>query len=413
MKLRMLLLLLGGLLWHSPALLAQTSKVTAGVVAYNQGDFSQAKRDLSAALEKPDLLDAESLTKAYYYRALAKAKASGGPPDALGAHADLIAAGEHADPRWGKKVASALLSLQPVLQQEGLTHLHAAQMRENEGAKTGLLARAARCLEAAASIQEGYQTCDLLGQVYLQKGETEAALTQSQKAIQLYEQAPPDQVDPLIAYTYYRVALIQRQDLQDFSAALSTVKSGQALLAQENQRLKTAGADRQARQQFEKAQKDLDDLSLDLYLQTPELREEALQEFAKAVEDDPDHYLKRVAYAQLLQSDRPAEAAEQYEQAIRIDPEKMMAHFNLGALYLNQAVELFRQANETDDPEQTEQWQKKALEDMKKAKPYFERAYEIDDTDAQVVKALIQISQTLGQEEELQRYLDRQQALGQ
>ncbi|MCB0681258.1 MAG: hypothetical protein KDC32_10060, partial [Saprospiraceae bacterium] len=94
MKLRMLLLLLGGLLWHSPALLAQTSKVTAGVVAYNQGDFSQAKRDLSAALEKPDLLDAESLTKAYYYRALAKAKASGGPPDALGAHADLIAAGE-------------------------------------------------------------------------------------------------------------------------------------------------------------------------------------------------------------------------------------------------------------------------------------------------------------------------------
>ena len=51
------------------------TKVTSGVVAYDQGDYEQAVEYLNEALSEPNQLKEKNVPKAYYYRAEARMKA--------------------------------------------------------------------------------------------------------------------------------------------------------------------------------------------------------------------------------------------------------------------------------------------------------------------------------------------------
>lgn len=76
----------------------------------------------------------------------------------------------------------------------------------------------------------------------------------------------------------------------------------------------------------------------------------AMGEYEALVVREPDNKFYRYNYGSLLlEAGRYNSAIEQLREAVRIDPAYAAAHFNLGAAYINQAVDLTERINEMDD----------------------------------------------------------------
>ena len=81
-------------------------------------------------------------------------------------------------------------------------------------------------------------------------------------------------------------------------------------------------------------------------------------------------------------------ALEAYNQAIEIDPEYFNAYFNMGALYFNNAVELYEVANKKEDLKEYNASKAIADKELEKAIPPMEKAYEINPTERAVLETL-------------------------
>ena len=100
-------------------------------------------------------------------------------------------------------------------------------------------------------------------------------------------------------------------------------------------------------------------------------------------------------------------AALYYQKAIAYDAENLVAHYNLGVVYINQAREYYDKARLMDY--KTYQKRGEALESRaksvaQKALPYLTRAHEIDSSDRDVVEALQQVSLLVGDKTQMQKY---------
>ena len=81
-------------------------------------------------------------------------------------------------------------------------------------------------------------------------------------------------------------------------------------------------------------------------------------------------------------------ALEAYNKAIAIDTEYFNAYFNIGALYYNNAVELYEAANKMDDLKAYNDAKAIADEELKKAIPFMEKAYQINPNERAAVETL-------------------------
>ena len=88
-----------------------------------------------------------------------------------------------------------------------------------------------------------------------------------------------------------------------------------------------------------------------------------------------------------------AEAINYYEQALEIDKDYFLALYNLGVVYYTKAFDLNMEANDLpfDAVDKYKKVMAEANDYFLKGLPYFERAYVIDNEDADVIKALRQI----------------------
>lgn len=78
--------------------------------------------------------------------------------------------------------------------------------------------------------------------------------------------------------------------------------------------------------------------------------DEAMQDYENLVVADPQNKYYRYNYGSLLlEAERYDEAIEQLREATRIDPKYPAAQFNLGAAFINRAVDLRERINEMDD----------------------------------------------------------------
>jgi len=77
-----------------------------------------------------------------------------------------------------------------------------------------------------------------------------------------------------------------------------------------------------------------------------------------------------------------------YKQALEIDPEYYNAHFNIGALYYNNAVELYDVANSKEDLDEYNAAKAIADEELRKTLPPMEKAHEIKPDDRAVLETL-------------------------
>lgn len=78
--------------------------------------------------------------------------------------------------------------------------------------------------------------------------------------------------------------------------------------------------------------------------------DEAMQDYENLVVADPQNKYYRYNYGSLLlEGERYEEAIEQLREAVNIDPNYPAAQFNLGAAFINRAVDLRDRINEMDD----------------------------------------------------------------
>jgi tetratricopeptide (TPR) repeat protein len=119
---------------------------------------------------------------------------------------------------------------------------------------------------------------------------------------------------------------------------------------------------------------------------------------------DVDQGLSYLERAEKLESNNPSiyfaegtlyeksgnkeKALEAYNKAIGIDPEYFNAYFNIGALYFNNAVELYEVANKLEDLKAYNAAKDIADKELEKAIPPMEKAYQINPNERAVVETL-------------------------
>ena len=84
------------------------------------------------------------------------------------------------------------------------------------------------------------------------------------------------------------------------------------------------------------------------------------------------------------------EAEKYYTKATQANPKFFEAFYNIGAIYVNQAAELQKEANDLplDKVDEYNKLIEKANEELTYALPYLEKAHEINKTDKVTINAL-------------------------
>ncbi|MBT3220601.1 MAG: tetratricopeptide repeat protein [Proteobacteria bacterium] len=394
-----------------PAIAGSDADVEAGVAAYEQHNFDRAIQELEKSLTTPGKLTSDHAVRARYYlgKALLDAYMLAGKENDREAAAKLVDAQERAADAYLQVRASSSKEWAPKAERElavlkmhllrGAMQIHTLPA-DMEGREVGLSLAHSWVNKAIEIDPQSSISYDLRGQIREGLGKKEAAFGDFREALKVCQANPPVIPDLLIAYAAYRAAVYARMEKGNATLAMSFIDDGLVLLDREWQRIEGATAEQQ--EQYQQAKADLTNLRLDTLLNNPDMRAQALAEFAAAVKAEPDDYVKHVAYAQLLEASDAEAAIAMYQKAIAIDDQQQMAHFNLGAVYMNRGVELMRQANLMDDYEAADVKQNEALGELKKARPHFEKALSLVPDDEYAIRALMQIVLQFGEEETYQ-----------
>lgn len=411
-------------------ILAQDSKITTGVVAYQQQDYDGAVEAFEVGLKDESSVKAKNLPKGYYY--LGKSliyqfqKAAQEQDNAaldkygnnlLKAHTAFKNAKKHDDGKWGEKVDKELGLLYNAFLTSAVGALNKATQLQGEQATTAY-SETKKYLEICIEIDNSnYLGYDLLGQAELGLKDSTNAIKSFNKAAQAFITNPPSRADLLIGYVYYRIGLLERYMNNDLDKALTAIGQGKEIVEKEWERwqamlVNLPDEQKQAvTEQYNNAKGDLSRFELDILLNSPSKLGEALVKFEKVAKEEPDNYTMQIAYAQLLENADPEKAIVVYQKAIKINPENSHAYFNLGALYNNIAAKYYNQANELDW-EESEPLQQQAIEYMGKAYPNFQKVLEITPDDVATLRALAQLAISLDKVDDYKKYKDQLKVLG-
>lgn len=142
--------------------------------------------------------------------------------------------------------------------------------------------------------------------------------------------------------------------------------------------------------------------------------EEALKylELARSKEpNNPSIYFAQVTLYEKLGNRELALKA--YNDALRVDPEYFNAYFNIGALYFNNAVELYEKANEKVDAKEYNAAREIADIELRKALAPMEKAHSLEPKDLSCLETLKTVYYRLQMDKEYQEVLAKIKALQQ
>ncbi len=404
--------------------LGQNSQVSDAIQAYHAGDYQKAYDRASDALAGIDALSNDFAAAAYYYQAKSRiqllrlAMESGDKEKLSEMHNALIDSyydyGEalgRADNQLKADIEADLEALYNPILQTGLSALNTAgDERQPVHVREAALQAAKGYLEAAHDISPTYLAGDLLSQVYLAEGDSLRALEMLTESINAYKSAPPDDADLLMAYVFFRKALIERFMLHDHGLALSTIHDGQQLLKSEYERAGDAPGPA-LKQSFENGMKDLTGFELDIYLNDPSLRDIAIGRFREVIVAYPGDYDIHLAYATLLEKEDPLLAIDAYETAISLDESRDLAFFNIAALYNNLGSDYYGEGLAAGEQAAADSLFHEADQCFRKAYIYMEEAHRLNPGALETIRALIQLATTLGLDEKAEYYIRKEEEI--
>lgn len=399
------------------------SKVTTGVVHYDMYEYEQAINKLNLALSDPTQLKSKNIPKAHYYRgmsyiAILREALLAADDNVLNkyhdgyllAFRDFIRVTELGENKYVDKATSQLKILESSMLQAALTALSEAHGQTNPEEKKDGMKKSLEYALSVANYAGSYLAWDLTGQAQMGLGDSTSAHSSFDEAIHAYSSGKPDTPDAYMGYVYYRKALIERYGLNDSGMALSTTEAGIKMTEDERARYATNMPDDDT-STFEATLLDLYNFELDLYLNMHPVPDKAVSKFEAAIERDPTNYTVRVAFASMMESRDIDRAIALYEDAIALDPESYLAHYNLGALCVNEGVKIQQRAVSTTDNDEYESLMVQMREWMARALPHLEKAHEAVPTEMAIIEAILSVCLQLDDIDKYQIYKDKKDAL--
>lgn len=398
-------------------------KLTTAMVDYNGRNYAKAMKNFDFALDGGHSgLKEKNVPKAYFHRAKCRillftqrAKAQDtaflrqNSNAVLLSYDDYKMARETDDGKWGKKISAEMAVIVNQALNGGLQGLNMSYKLDGEKRKEVVKGIIPYFDIACAEDNKNYMGFDLRGQAKLTIADTAGAYEDFNTSRGLFNSNPPKQADQLIAYVYYRAALIERYANNDLDKALASIQQG--LQVAEKEHIRMMGTPNlseekkaQIKQQFEGVQKDLKAFELDIYLNSPDKLQEALAKFENGIKENPNDYTVHVAYASMLEKVDRDKAIEIYKKAIAIDAGREIAHFNLGALYNNIAKEWYDKAMAETDYEKADSLQKIGDQAFADGYPHFQNALKANPKSLSTVKALKQIALRLEKMDDFEEY---------
>ena len=150
----------------------------------------------------------------------------------------------------------------------------------------------------------------------------------------------------------------------------------------------------------------LDAIENDVYLNSPDLAQKAIEKFSNLRNAKPADISSRLLLAQLFEQNKQTkEAAAEYESILKIDSTNRLASFNLGALYLNEALELEVKIA------QDEKLKSKFSNLLLRSEALLKKALGSEEKDIDCIDALLKIYGRLQKKEEYQYYRNLKTAL--
>nr|NQU90728.1 tetratricopeptide repeat protein [Bacteroidota bacterium] len=146
-----------------------------------------------------------------------------------------------------------------------------------------------------------------------------------------------------------------------------------------------------------------------IYLSTSE-REKAIELMQQAIAiNDTIPSLYYVIGAKYDEMENREEAEKNYKKAIELDPDYFDPNYNLGAMYVNQAIELIDEANALPLDKEKEYNELKELADgmLMKSVPYLEKADELQPEERYILQTLKDIYTRLNMLDKLKAINDR------
>jgi tetratricopeptide (TPR) repeat protein len=430
MRNRIIILLFVTCLTGTGIVSAQATKLQQGKTQFDNGFYIKAMEYFNQAISQERSMTPEMLTEAYYYRGLTYMRLyneaySGDDKDEqklykdaiLYAYRDYKASLSHDNGDLWKKIDLEMKNLHHPLLQEGLASLNEYNdLVFNGKTDPENLARAEDYLLAAHEIRESYLVCDLLGQVYLDKGQKQEAAGYFSKSEKLYTEKLPDEPDFLMAYVFYRLAAIHKAE--DIKLALQDDQRGLNFMESEHSRFlamkdkMTPEKSQQMEGQFNLALKDLNDLRLDLYLSDTAEYVTALHVFEQELSEKPDDVEVLIGYASLLEKSDKEKAILTYGKALELAPDNAIILFNLGALYYGKGKDLVAAAQDTKDDKQFDILMEGAKSEFETARPYFEKALVKEPDSQEIIRALKTIAFVLDDQPAYLKYKDMENKPG-
>ncbi|RLD77881.1 MAG: hypothetical protein DRJ15_12660 [Bacteroidetes bacterium] len=409
-----------------PTARGQNNRVSNAIQAYAAGEYQKAYELSGDALANLDELSGDYVAAAYYYLAKSRIqvlrlavesgnqeKLSGMQNALVESYFDYKEALKTADNKLQTDIIADLSGLYNPILQTGLSALNTANdPGQASNVREAALKAARGYLAAAKDISPTYLACDLLGQVHLALGDSLGAQQLFAESIAAYKNKTPVEADFLMAYVFFRKAMIERYGQQNNRLALATLMDGQNLLNNEFGKHTANGTlSAQDRQAYDNGMTDLIGFELDIYLNDPTLKDDAIVRFQEVLVLFPEDYDIHVAYANLLEDIDLLLAIDAYETAISIDDSKELAFFNLGAVYNNLGSEYYLQGLNEDDDAVADSLYNEANNYFRSAYTYMEQAYHMDPFAIQTIRALVQLANSLGLDEQSEFYKKKEMDL--
>ena len=269
----------------------------------------------------------------------------------------------------------------------GILNTIYSDAKMTQSAKDASLDEAQKYLMAAISLKPNdYSAYDFYGQVMMLKKADDDALAYFEKSKKYFAESKSNSTDLGHFRVYGNIAIIQL-NRKNGAEALKTIETAKNNLESHYQRINKK--DSLSNKEYLGMKSLLQNIENDIYLNSPELAQKAIEKFNNQIKTNPAELSARFSLAQVYEQQKMySEAAAEYESLLKIDSTNRLANYNLGILYLNEAMVIESKINaENADPK----LKSKFTNLLQRSESLLKKALGSEEKDLDCIDALLKI----------------------
>lgn len=369
---------------------AQESKLTTGVIAYDQMRYEEAIDKIKEAMTKPELLKPKSKAKGYYYLTQSfykilttesmMAQLGAKYPDLENQTYEAFKNAMENLPNAGGDKTTFTTGLEFIKQNLFVVFLNKgsqlySSVKDEDAVAATKLKEAAGYLTKAMEINpDNYMPTLALGFIGLRSNDNTMAIDNLEKSLKVYEdKSKTAKMDSVMANAYINLSNLYL-DQKNTAKALEVVERGKKSFP---------------------GHSDIGRQELAVYQGDPTYLEQALSKFDESLKKNPKDEAVRIAYAEMLMKAGKTDlGVAEYKKVLETNPGNKFANLNLGAHYVNTAAEI-NEKLKTASNDDYEVLNKQIIENFKLAYPFIKKVQQLEPKNIEWVNQMIQITSYL------------------